>query len=344
MSFEAKDSVYNILPTNVDLILRYQPRFFDRGGDHLVYKVPDHPEVVVKASWRKIKDILYTCHQLGLKDEASIAHFVHEQFDNDVAQKNREVRALKRHFGNEHVLSERRCLMRVPVSEQILNELFRNDYLGRTLPEEARYMREAWTHVAVQSYCDEVENPNHLTFSFGLFIEENGVEDREYIQVTNQLINHPHDALSPSFLQMQDVSSGKFLTKLIDAAQHDSVLKESLADFLRKTISYAQTEMQILALGGKDNVIFFPRDGGKWDYKLIDALPIPDEPILHRFMDDLAQASRNNMKPTKAQRGNIIRVFNFIRVINGAAAALDVNERIELPHIPEVLIRNVLHD
>ena len=343
MSLEMKGKIYDTLPPDAELVLRYQPQFFDRGGDHLVYKVPSHPEVVVKASWRKIKDILFACHELGLKDETSIERYVHEQFDKDVAQKNREVRALKRHFGSAHVLSERRCLMRVPVSEQLLDELFRNDYLERAMPEEARHVRQAWTHVAVQSYCSEVEDPNHLTFSFGLFIEENGVEDGEYLKITDQLINHPHDELPPDFLQMQDVSSGKFLTKLIETAQHDPALKKPLVEFLLKTISYARSDMQILALGGKDNVIFFPKYDGAWDYKLIDALPIPDEPILHRFMDDLALTMCNDMLPTKAQRSNIIRVFNFVRVINGAAAALGVNERIELPKIPEVLIKNVLN-
>lgn len=50
---------YDNLPNDHELVERYQPKFLARGGDHLVYEVADHPDVVIKASTFKIKDILY---------------------------------------------------------------------------------------------------------------------------------------------------------------------------------------------------------------------------------------------------------------------------------------------
>ena len=39
-----------------EIIKHYKPKFLARGGEHLVYVVDGHPDIVIKASTYKIKD------------------------------------------------------------------------------------------------------------------------------------------------------------------------------------------------------------------------------------------------------------------------------------------------
>lgn len=58
MNPESKN-IYDRLPEDHELVEHYRPMFLARGGDHLVYTVEDHPDVVIKASTFKIKDTLH---------------------------------------------------------------------------------------------------------------------------------------------------------------------------------------------------------------------------------------------------------------------------------------------
>jgi hypothetical protein len=50
MNHESEINRYDILPEDHELVLRYKPKFLARGGEHLVYLVDGHPDIVIKAS------------------------------------------------------------------------------------------------------------------------------------------------------------------------------------------------------------------------------------------------------------------------------------------------------
>ncbi len=330
--------VFDKLPEDADIISRFKPEFYKRGGDHLVYRVPKHPELVVKASWRKIKDILYECYTKGITDEDSMRAYAEVYSAGDVWRKNAEARNLWRHFGSDHALQERRYLMQVPISAEILEELFRDDYIGRKLPEEARKVRSVWTHVAVQKFSEEAEYPGRLAFSFGNYPENSSQDEAVYLKMTHDLLEG-RQVDEKEFLEFQDLSSGRFLTHLTERAHTDSGLKDALIDFVQKAISYAKNEGQILALAGEDNVIFF-KENGSWSYKLIDAMPVPTQPIYKEAQEYLVRQPRGVFD--KRQRGDLIRSINFVRAINGVAAALGISDRITLPNISDHILKQLL--
>ena len=338
MSIENPANVFDALPSDAELISRYKPEFYKRGGDHLVYRVPGHPELVVKASWRKIKDILYECYTKGITDEDSMKAYAETYSAGDVWRKNAEARNLWRCFGSNHALQERRYLMQVPISPEILDELFRDDYIGRKLPESARIVRNVWTHVAVQKFSKEAEDPGRLAFSFGNYPENISQDEVNYLKMTHALLEG-QQVDEKEFLAFQDISSGKFLTRLVECAHTDLGLKEAVIDFVQKAISYVRSNGQILALAGEDNVIFFKKNGS-WGYKLIDAMPVPTQLIYKEAQEYLARQPHGTID--KRQRGDLIRSINFARAINGTAAALGIPDRITLPNVSDHLLKQLL--
>ena len=344
MFSESRTHAYDIPLENADLVSRYRPEFLDRGGDHLVYRIPSHPRVVVKVSWRKIKDALYDCYCQGKTSDDAMREHAHLRFSDDIAQKNRDVWNLKRYFGAEHVLSERRYLLRVPVSTELLEELFRNDYQGRVLPEAAKSVKEVWTHVAVQTFCKKARDPGRLTFSYGASVEDRHPPRTLYTLITRQLLTRsaaPFD--TAEFLRLQDGSVGRYLSALLERAIEDSSLADALRDFLLRAIDYANAEGRTLALGGRDNVIFFRRQGS-WTYVLMDAMPVPSEPALRCYAAEVTRLARSGAEPTKGAVDNIIRVLNFVRAVNGSAHALAMETRISLPEAPEWVIEGALNE
>ena len=49
---------YELHSIEHELVSKYQPKFLAKGGEHIVYKIPGHPELVVKASTRSLKKII----------------------------------------------------------------------------------------------------------------------------------------------------------------------------------------------------------------------------------------------------------------------------------------------
>src|SRR3989344_773478 len=49
---------YEIDQVEHDLVSRYQPKFLAKGGEHIVYEVPEHPDIVVKVSTGPLKKVI----------------------------------------------------------------------------------------------------------------------------------------------------------------------------------------------------------------------------------------------------------------------------------------------
>lgn len=331
MSLENKQSVYNDWPIGIKEIDKYKPEFLARGGEHLVYTIPEHPNVVVKASWHKIKDIL---HHAYTKDfvmtENEIKSYVEENYKEDILKKNLEAGNLQEYFGSKHTLTERRYLMSVPITQEILQRLFQDDYLGRELSENTKNISSVWTHISIQKFTKEAQNPNRLSLCFGGYPEWYPVNLNEYEEITNSLVSGESDKISVGkFLEFQDLSKEKYLSKLVENTSVDESIKDTLIDFIKLAIKYTKEKGQTLALAGEDNVIFY-KENSAWTYLLIDAIPIPTEPIYKRAEEIIFNAGDSIIESDKA---TIFRCLNYVRVINGVAMALNVPDRLSMPKI-----------
>src|SRR3989338_8047224 len=326
---------FNQLPTDDEIIKKFRPEYITQGGEHLVYRIPDHADVVVKASKHKIVNIICSHYtENNVPTNQRLSQRVTEEYKSEVDQKNQELRRLRAFFGNEHTLPEKRFLMKIPISREILEELFKNDYKKRNLPESARQLPEVWSHVIVQKFTPLVADPDHLSFSFGRLCEDRQIDSGLYDEITSALLDDKDSPVSKErFFDLQDSSREKYLQTAITKAQQDDGLLTAVFDFLRKTVEFSHITGQILALGGHDNVIFYRKDDGRWDYLLIDAIiPIP-EPILQSTVEGIAQKIARGEALSVAERRNLQRCLNFIRVINVAISILGGLGRIEMPNV-----------
>lgn len=41
--------LFNVSETGHEVVSKFHPEFLARGGEHVIYTVPEHPDVVVKA-------------------------------------------------------------------------------------------------------------------------------------------------------------------------------------------------------------------------------------------------------------------------------------------------------
>lgn len=320
------------LPEEAPLIKRYKPEYFSQGGEHLVYRVPDHPDVVIKASTHKIANILSKHYADQAPEPDDLREQVTNEFASEVATKNKEVADLRETFGKEHTLAERRYLMQVPVTKEIVRALYDNDHFKRTLPESFGDTKEVWTHVAVQSFTPEASNPERLSFSFGGLVETNVKDAELYDEVTRATIGtETVPDFENKFLDLQDASPKKDLTRILLDTKTDKGLHHAVSDFIRRAIEYSSKTGQILALGGSDNAFFY-KTSGKWSYILMDVVPIPSEKILEESCV-IETKIRNFENLTPRERFLLERALNYVRVINGSAQILGLKERIEFPDV-----------
>ena len=255
-----ESNIRNIpLPEDHELIEHYQPRFLGMGGDHLVYEVGGHPDVVIKASTYYIKDIL-----LGEKTKDLVA--------TEILIKNDQIRELRAFWGKKHTVPERRYLMRVPISKDLLDEIFKNDWLRRVPPNGYESLKEVWTSVIVQEKVPEINNPEHKSFSFGGFVEDEleNIDQVQYEKLNHTFITHEtvlNEEDLNLFFNLQDSPKTHHLKDLIKQAESDNELKEMLKKFVLQAIDFAIKTGNILALAGENNVIFYKKDNETADHK-----------------------------------------------------------------------------
>lgn len=322
-------SVYDNLPENSGLIEHYKPKFLARGGDHLVYTVEDHPDMVVKASTFKIKDIL---HENAKNNQPldSLSEDQKTKFEKEIFDKNLQITQLREFFGREHTLSEKRYLMKIPVSNEVLREIFKDDWKKRQPPINSQTLIEAWASVAVQKKSEEILDPDHNGLSCGGFLEDREYKSSDYKELNNKFcVNPTHDQEDRNvFFNLQDNPEIHAISDLLTLAVNDQGLRELMQELNKKMINYAENTGNILALAGKDNIIFY-RKNDLWNYLLVDALTIHDEPVLH-FAREAIHKYLNNEQLTDHEKILIIKALNFTRIVNGLALCLDIEERLNI--------------
>lgn len=343
MNPEKGQSNYDKLPEDHDLILSYKLRFLNRGGEHLVYTVDSHPDVVIKVSTYKIKDSVLKITKREQIDNETLKLEAEDEYVDEIKRKNEEIRNLRNFFGKEHTLKERRYLMKVPVTYELLTEIFANDHFKRPLPETAKNIKEVWTHVVVQEYTKAPEDPDKISLTYGFFIENDSPNPQQYQEITNSIIDpNSSDFDKNKFLNLQDHSKNKSLSQLIALSENDKQLREQLISFVITSIKYAENTGQILALAGEDNVLFCKEDD-TWNFVLLDAIPNSPDPIF-QIVKDLGQKLSQSINLDYEEIEYLKRGINFVRIINSLAIILGLSERLKLPNVfSEVDLLNVIN-
>ncbi|MBM3204862.1 hypothetical protein FJZ48_02695 [Candidatus Uhrbacteria bacterium] len=305
-----------------DLWKKYRPRLIERGHDRVTYDIPSHPNIVVKVSLHSIEKFLRFQKTSGLTLD-DLPREAIKAFHRDTRIERARFTQLAQFFPSQHLLRYKSVLAKVPVTPEILQDL----------PSGPMDMavKEAWAFVTIQEYAREVHDPNHLTLVCGYPEHEDDfhLDPKKYNKLTRDaLFADPKekDLLS----RVVEIQKSTVLEDLIGSMIADSHLRNSVKDFVERTIAYAKETQEIIDIFGDDNVLFY-RDHIGWNYRLIDPIFPLSKILLHlrqaMFLLEIDKPL-GNMTPERVALHNGL---NFVRTIHGLAHHLGVTERIPFP-------------
>lgn len=318
--------VFNSLDPEHEKIKLYNPKYLDKGGDHLVYEIEGHPNIVVKASTYKIKDIL------SVNPAGGVGHSLEDEISEEISEKNKKDRNLKKYFGEKSVLSEKRYLTKVPISPIIMEEIFSNDWKHREPPVGYRDIKEVWTVAVIQKKSEMITSPTALSFNFGSFMEENNIETKSLESLNKTLLSHSELREDDIDLFFQNVniignSNLKNTYKLIES---DESFKKVFEDLILKMIKYTDETGDIMALAGVNNLIFSKNsETGMWEYDLIDVLPVHKEKMFE-LSKSVIKKYLSEEPISELEKTILVKTLNYVRVINFFAKSLGFQEKLEI--------------
>ncbi|MEM7029197.1 MAG: hypothetical protein AAF629_06505 [Chloroflexota bacterium] len=281
-----------------------QLRFLAEGGEHVVFQSPRHQHLVIKVHKRLSQMMTDAApHHLSAS--------MQKQYADYHANDNRRWQQLKLHFGRQQTLPQRKSLQKWPKNGCWWHPVFPEDSLSQ---EQAHF----WVALTFQRYAAILHKPQRLSISAG-YAELRSVETSIYERVTPPLLLFPETWVwnQDDFLHLHPN-----LRSILVATDQDKHLHESLSILLRKIIHYGQTTGEILDIASRDNLVLFRRHS-QWTYLLADALyPFKDD-MMARAQRILGQLPK---QLTPVEQNVLLNVFNFIRVVNGLAHYLRLNQ------------------
>lgn len=302
------------------LVVRYRPTYLGHGGEHIVYEVPGHPNVVVKGNVQAMLLILEWNADHGLPHDAMDAE-LRAQVEEHIAESRARAQKLTEHFGAAHVPRMREVLIRVPVTGDMLGAV-----RGEALPPHAAHIREAWDIVRIQRRAREFDDPACASLVAGYMEQEPHLDAQQYGRCTRALVDGDATALcTPEDVRAIIAAPTR---DLLARAEHDDALRDTLRDFIVRAVRYVQATGAILDLAGTGNVTVFPHHGG-WSYRLVDALyPAPGEIVVFA-QDAILRAARGEVLDER-DTNIVYNAVNFARTVNALARVLGVADRIDL--------------
>jgi hypothetical protein len=311
-----------------ELATRYQPKFLAKGGEHIIYELPEHPDVVIKVRTESLKKVLEWNVKNGLALN-SLPTELEPRAREYLDKESERYRQLKRYFGSDHVPNQREFLLKVPVTENILRELYDGNPPAVT--------DEVWSIVMVQKRVEALDDPDRLAIVAG-YAEHEAVQQDVYKQATDHLVfsQNPDGKLNEEkFLQIQ---SHEDLRDLLKKASEDQNLEASLKNLVERIIDYTQETGEILDLAGQDNIILFQKDG-EWTFSLVDTRYPGESKMLEKAQAALLKISKG-AELEEHEKNILLNAFNFIRTVNGLAEQIGVNHRINI--VPDgITLRDV---
>jgi hypothetical protein len=314
----AEEDAYELSDIDHELVLKYEPKFIAKGGEHIVYEAAGHPDVVVKVASESLRTTIDWNAQHDLPMD-SLPNEIDIRAREYIKEEARRFQQLKAYFGAEHVLSQKKFLSKVPVTEDALNNL----YEGHPPLKGS----EAWAVIAIQKRAEELSDPDHLALVAG-YAEQGEVSDEGWKAATDHLIFGESMETPLRENEFLEVQSNERIKALLKEAESDTDLKDSLKELIEKSIIYTEETGEILDLIGDDNIVFSKKDG-KWNYRLVDALYPHSTKMVERAKAIILKLSTGT-GIDESEQNVLMNAFNYIRTINGLAEQLGVEKRLSI--------------
>lgn len=305
---------------------RYVPVFLGAGGENLVYEIPGRPKLVAKANKKVIYDTLTQDPFSDTYEQEDVSKSGVLRDQEFKMKHEREVlKKLRNVFGEEHLVTQRKFLRKVPVTPEILEEI-EKQFSGAKKEVLSKDVSEAWTILTLQekldipidALCPKSNYPEYY-YAKRRWMDD---PDREfaYRESTDALMNAEKTERADETRFLNFMGSQP-LHDLADRLFDDAGLRDAVRDFVVKAQTFAEETGEILDIVGMNNIVFYEKDG-TWTYKLID----PIYPFLDRVLDRARKVYLSEKKPeemTGQEHNALVHGVVFTRLINGLSLLLN---------------------
>ena len=315
------ENVYELNDVEHDLVSKYHPTFLAKGGEHIIYELPEHPHVVVKVRVDTLKKVM----EWNIEHDApvtSLSPEIASRAHQYLEREQKRYRQLQKYFGSDHVPGQEEFLMKVPVTESLLRELYEGNPPALT--------GEAWSVVMIQKRVEALRDAERLALVAG-YAEHGDVPEDVYDRVTKDLVFHEETEHLVESNEFHQVQSHEDLQRLVTRADTDSDLRDVLKEVVARMIAYTEETGEILDLAGDDNLIIHRKDDA-WTFTLVDALYPGEDKMMEKARDALRTVSDGG-EMDEEYRNILLNALNYVRTVNGLAKQAGVEERIHL--LPE---------
>lgn len=302
-----------------ELIEKYKPVFLARGGEHLVYAIPSHPEIVAKVSLDTVEVMMRwnELHENPLDDMSSELMAHAREY---IAREGERYAIMKGFFGADHVVSQKKFPIKIPFSE--IRKMHR---FNEEVPDA---IKDVWGIMTIQKKVVGLADPSHLSLVAGYAERSKNLSEGVYKKVTDHLIGDVDRDVPLREEQFLDVQSGASLKRLFVVMREDGELRDVVREIITKILDYAENTNEIIDLAAQDNLSIYRKDG-RWTYALIDTLYSGQHNMLGLTRDIVDKLVAGHV--LDGQEENILlNAVNFTRTVNGIAEQLSLKGRISL--------------
>lgn len=318
------------------------------GNKAIIYNFSEEPSLVAKILVGPLRDAVAQNESFNNPTQS----FKQEIIKKEVILKTQRQEKLQNYFGKEHFVQE----IRMPICLSLTSEIVSNITSCVRLSEETKNtfteawnngLKELWTIVIYQEFSTTLANPERLSVQGGYCeISNSKINKDVYARVTESLLQSSNNETfsKEEFLAIQR-NDNTSLAPLVSKINADDGFKQKLISFVENAITFSNSTGEILDTAGKDNIILFPEEN-TWDYLLIDALSMHNEPVLEHARKILISADKQ-VEISDRDKLFLLKALNYTRTINGLAIILGLNTQINIvtenTNLKNIDLLNLLH-
>lgn len=337
--------VYNLPPTHRIIRRTGKLTVIDSGADNVVLEMELYSKQVAKISKIYLKKYLL----MNLLSKEKRFGAKPESLQTDLRYERDRLGLLELYFPKGCLAHQYKMARKIPIPRAVVKEL---------LGEEGKWNEKlfegdslmCWTLVTIQEKVSLHQSTDSISLCVRYAEKKNmeQINKQKYLEVTDAAVFGNDELPVPlnDFLAVHDAPQLKaFFEKM---TRMSSSGKNQIADFIRRTIQFANEKREVIDIIGDRNIVFIPTQEGKeeWSYKIIDPFPlVPNS--LSTTLTVLKRLSNDGRIQTQDEGLAVFTCLNFIRSVNQLAAVLGLEARVttlfSLPGVSAGLIFNAIN-
>lgn len=290
------------------LLDRYKPEPISGGAEHVVFRIPNHPTIVVKVEHNRLYQ------KLAAKDYAPYSDAERAALGQE---RNRRAKELARYFG-PRALAQKVGVAHLPIPPYIRAQFLKHDpgvpeeldlvatvqIASRGIGQEEALSFTEPAAYPVEPQPDETKDGALAAWAIG----SKALSPRE----TGVLLAKRFPGFSQKVWEIRDTSWG------------EQVLRE----FVQSAIRYSRETGEAMDLIGSNNVVFFRNEKARWEFECLDTL-FKRPRLLAKARRILEEAAADPSRSLQEDElDELVFAVQYVEMVNAVAVMVGSPERL----------------